>query len=98
MLAAHRHGAVLQKLFPVPGAGPEYVKACLGPMPFLKIVPTHGVEPATAIEWLAAGAHAVGFVAPLFRPSDLRDRRFDRIQERAGQIIESLRGWGRGPA
>ena len=44
MLLAHRSGAQLQKLFPVPGAGPAYVKACLGPMPFLRIVPTHGVD------------------------------------------------------
>ena len=42
MLAAHRAGAPLQKLFPAPGIGPAYVKACLDPMPFLRIVPTHG--------------------------------------------------------
>lgn len=93
MLEAHRRGAQLQKLFPVPGAGPAYVKACLGPMPFLRIVPTHGVGPEDALEWLAAGAHAVGFVAPLFRPEDLAEGRFDRIRERAGTITSRLRGW-----
>ena len=40
MLRAHRAGAPLQKLFPAPGIGAAYVKACLGPMPFLRIVPT----------------------------------------------------------
>jgi len=40
MLAAHRAGAPLQKLFPAPGIGPAYVRACLGPLPFLRLVPT----------------------------------------------------------
>ena len=95
MLLAHRAGAPLQKLFPVPGAGPAYVKACLGPMPFLRIVPTHGVDGGNARDWLAAGAFAVGFVASLFTPDDLAARAHDRIQERARALLASLRGAGR---
>jgi len=96
MLLAHRHGAQLQKLFPAPGAGPAYVKACLGPMPFLRIVPTHGVGPEHALDWLAAGAYAVGFVAPLFRPEDLAAGAYDRIAERAAGITSLLHGWRTG--
>src|SRR5437879_1636474 len=66
VLAAHRAGAPLQKLFPAPGIGPAYVRACLGPLPFLKIVPTHNVDAANARAWLEAGAHAVGFTQSLF--------------------------------
>ncbi|MFM9068712.1 MAG: hypothetical protein ACKOUR_15485, partial [Planctomycetota bacterium] len=43
MLRAYRAGAQLQKLFPAPGTGPAWVKQTLGPLPFLKIVPTSGV-------------------------------------------------------
>ena len=43
MWRAHRAGAPLQKLFPAPGTGPAFVRACMGPMPFLRIVPTNGV-------------------------------------------------------
>ena len=66
MLRAHRAGAPLQKLFPAPGIGAAYVKACLGPMPFLRIVPTAGVDQSNAAAYLAAGAFAVGFVAAFF--------------------------------
>jgi 2-dehydro-3-deoxyphosphogluconate aldolase / (4S)-4-hydroxy-2-oxoglutarate aldolase len=98
MLAAHRAGAPLQKLFPVPGAGPAYVRACLGPLPFLKIVPTHGVDADNATQWLDAGAWAVGFVATLFDATDLAAGRFDRIEERAGKILARVRAWRAGEA
>jgi Entner-Doudoroff aldolase len=83
MLAAHRLGAPLQKLFPAPPNGPEHVRATLGPLPFLRIVPTAGVEPGNAAAYLAAGAWAVGFVGSLFAPDDVLAGRFDRIEERA---------------
>ena len=90
MLAAHRAGAPLQKLFPAPGLGPAYVRACLGPLPFLKIVPTHGVDRDNAVEWLEAGACAVGFVATLFASADLAAGRFARIEARARGILTTL--------
>ncbi len=90
MLAAYRAGAMLQKLFPAPGVGPDYLKACLGPMPFLKLVPTHGVNHHNAQDWIAAGAHAIGFVAPLFDPEMMANRQFDRIEERARQLLAAV--------
>ena len=90
MLRAHRAGAGLQKLFPAPGIGPDFVKACLGPMPFLNIVPTHGVTETNAPDWLAAGAHAIGFVAPLFDPALIAAGDFDSIEERARRLLAAL--------
>ncbi|HEU4402287.1 MAG TPA: bifunctional 4-hydroxy-2-oxoglutarate aldolase/2-dehydro-3-deoxy-phosphogluconate aldolase [Candidatus Polarisedimenticolia bacterium] len=90
MLAAHRAGAPLQKLFPAPGSGPAYVRACLGPLPFLKIVPTHGVDATNARAWLDAGAYAVGFTHALFTADDLAAGRFDRIEERARALLNAL--------
>jgi 2-dehydro-3-deoxyphosphogluconate aldolase/(4S)-4-hydroxy-2-oxoglutarate aldolase len=92
MLEAHRAGAPLQKLFPAPGIGPAYVRACLGPMPFLRIVPTSGVDGENAAAWIEAGAWAVGFVAPLFEPGDLEDRRFEAIETRARRLLRAVRG------
>jgi 2-dehydro-3-deoxyphosphogluconate aldolase / (4S)-4-hydroxy-2-oxoglutarate aldolase len=92
MLAAHRAGAPLQKLFPAPGTGPAYVRACLGPMPFLRIVPTQGVDATNARAWLDAGAHAVGFTHALFDAGDLKAGRFDRIEERARALLAAVRG------
>ncbi len=87
MLRAHRAGAALQKLFPAPGIGPAYVKACLGPMPFLRIVPTSGVDASNAAAYLAAGAFAIGFVAPLFDAGELAAGRFDRIEQRGRDLL-----------
>lgn len=92
MLRAHRAGAGLQKLFPAPGIGPDFVKACLGPMPFLNIVPTHGVTEANAADWLSAGAHAIGFVAPLFDPQLVAAGDFEGIEARARRLLAALNG------
>lgn len=92
MLTAHRAGAPLQKLFPAPGIGPDYVKACLGPMPFLKLVPTHGVNKDNVRAWLAVGAYAIGFVAPLFDPELIADRRYDALETRARELLAAVAG------
>ncbi len=91
MLAAHRAGAPLHKLFPAPGIGPAYVRACLGPLPFLKIVPTHGVDATNARAWLDAGAFAVGFTHALFDAGDIQAGRFDRVEERARALLAAVR-------
>jgi 2-dehydro-3-deoxyphosphogluconate aldolase/(4S)-4-hydroxy-2-oxoglutarate aldolase len=90
MLRAHRAGAQLCKLFPSPHGGPDWVRAVLGPMPFLKIVPTNGVDQHNAGDWIAAGAYAAGFVAPLFVPADIAAGRWDAIEERARQCLAAV--------
>lgn len=90
MLRAHRAGAPLQKLFPAPGIGPAYVKACLGPLPFLRLVPTHGVDATNARAYLDAGAFALGFVGPLFDPEDLENERYDAIERRARALLDAV--------
>lgn len=87
MMAAHKAGADLVKLFPGPANGPAYVKACLGPMPFLRIFPTSGVSEHDAADWLAAGAFGVGFVGSLFEPQDLAASDFGAIRDRAARMI-----------
>ncbi len=88
MYRAHQAGATFCKLFPAPHNGPAYLKAILGPLPFLKIVPTSGVDQFNAGEWIAAGAFGVGFVAPLFEPGFMADSNWDAIEQRA---VECLR-------
>ena len=90
MLRAHRAGAPLVKLFPAPATGPDYVRACLAPLPFLRIVPTNGVDERNARAWLDAGCFAVGFVASLFDAADLREGRFDAIEERARRCLAAI--------
>jgi 2-dehydro-3-deoxyphosphogluconate aldolase / (4S)-4-hydroxy-2-oxoglutarate aldolase len=92
MLAAHRAGADLVKLFPGPASGPAYAKACLLPMPFLKIFPTGGVTEQNAPDWLRAGCFGVGFVGTLFDPADLAAGNFDAVRARAARMVAAVRG------
>ena len=87
MMAAHRAGADLVKLFPIPGIGPEYVRACLGPMPFLKIFPTSGVTVDNFLDYFAAGVFGVGFADGLFDADDMAAKSFQRIGQRAADIV-----------
>ncbi|MEM7482078.1 MAG: 2-dehydro-3-deoxyphosphogluconate aldolase [Acidobacteriota bacterium] len=90
MLRAHRAGAQLVKLFPCPAGGPVWLRSVLGPLPFLKVVPTNGVDAGNFRQWLDAGAWGAGFVTSLFDPEDLRTGAFDRIEERARQILAEV--------
>ena len=89
-LAAHHAGAQLQKLFPMPGTGAKYVKSLLAPLPMLRIVPTNGVHMNNAESLLKAGAHAVGFTTALFDANDLREKRFDAVQQRGVKLLEAV--------
>jgi Entner-Doudoroff aldolase len=91
MLLAHRAGAPILKLFPAPAGGPDFVRAVLAPMPFLRIFPTNGVDASNVGAYLAAGAFGVGFVAALFPPADLAAGRFDAIRERARALRAAVR-------
>lgn len=88
---AHRAGADLVKLFPAPAGGPTWVRSTLGPMPFLRIVPTNGVDVENVGEWIAAGSFAVGLTTALFDPAELRAGRTDAIVERARALLAAAR-------
>lgn len=92
MMRAHRAGAQLQKLFPCPAGGPTYLSSMLGPMSFLKVVPTNGVDASNARQWLDAGAFGLGFAATLFTEVDLREKAWGRIQQRAETILAAIHG------
>lgn len=92
LLAAQRAGAPLQKLFPAPAGGPSYLKACLGPLPFLKVVPTNGITAENARAWLDAGAFAVGVNAAIFAPDLLARRDFAAITAKSRAVLAAVAG------
>jgi Entner-Doudoroff aldolase len=91
MFRAHRAGAQLQKLFPAPAGGPAWLRSVMGPLPFLRVVPTNGTDASNAQDWLDAGAFALGFVSSLFDPADMQARAFGKIEERAKEIVAAVR-------
>ena len=90
MDTAHQLGADMVKLFPAPADIPGYVSAILGPMPYLKIFPTNGVDIDNMLSVLSAGAAGVGFVKTLFNPTDLERNDFTAIKKRATAIFSRL--------
>jgi 2-dehydro-3-deoxyphosphogluconate aldolase/(4S)-4-hydroxy-2-oxoglutarate aldolase len=69
ILAAHRGGARLVKVFPAAAlGGPAYIRAVRGPLPDIPLVPTNGVTPDTIADYLAAGAVMVGAGGDVFPP------------------------------
>jgi 2-dehydro-3-deoxyphosphogluconate aldolase / (4S)-4-hydroxy-2-oxoglutarate aldolase len=87
---AWRAGATFCKLFPAPS--PEIVRTILGPMPFLRLVPTSGADLGNAAAYLEAGAFALGFVRPLFDPVWVASGDRTAIRERARALLEAVRG------
>lgn len=95
MTRAHRLGACMQKLFPAPANGPAYVRATLGPLPFLRLVPTSGVTPENVAQFIAAGVFAVGFVAPVFPPDVLAARDYVEIERLAREALAAAKAMPR---
>ncbi len=67
ILAAHRHGAKLVKVFPA-GAlgGPGFIRAIRGPLPDIPLVATSGPDSRNMPDYFDAGVVAVGVGAEVF--------------------------------
>jgi 2-dehydro-3-deoxyphosphogluconate aldolase / (4S)-4-hydroxy-2-oxoglutarate aldolase len=65
VVTALNQGATAVKLFPAATGGPAYLRALRDPLPGAPFVPVGGVDAALAVEYLAAGAVAVGVGSPL---------------------------------
>jgi len=67
ILAAHRSGARMVKVFPAAAlGGPAYLRAIRGPLPDIPLVPTNGITSETIRDYVEAGAVAVGVGGEVF--------------------------------
>lgn len=83
ILDAHTAGADAVKVFPADSLGPAFIKGVLGPMPFLRLMPTGGVTPDNVGTWLRAGAAVVGLGSALVDPALVAAGDWDALRERA---------------
>jgi 2-dehydro-3-deoxyphosphogluconate aldolase/(4S)-4-hydroxy-2-oxoglutarate aldolase len=90
ILRAHQAGADSVKVFPSDALGPSFIRGVLGPMPFLRLVPTGGVTPANVGDWLRAGAVAVGLGGALVDPGRVRAGDFGALTERARLVAQAV--------
>jgi len=68
IMDARAKGAELVKVFPAAPLGAEYVRQILAPLREVPLVPTGGITPANALDFISAGAVAVGIGSALLGP------------------------------
>jgi 2-dehydro-3-deoxyphosphogluconate aldolase / (4S)-4-hydroxy-2-oxoglutarate aldolase len=78
-------GADMVKLFPAGSLGVEFMRSIAAAMPQVPFVPTGGVTADNALDWLDAGAVAVGVGGALTRGDPAG------IQQRAEELVARLR-------
>jgi len=87
VVAAHHLGLKLLKLFPAGPVGVGYMRALMGPMPYIGFMAVGGVEIEDVPAWLSAGAAAVALGSGLVgREGDLGG-----LAERMGRLASSLK-------
>jgi 2-dehydro-3-deoxyphosphogluconate aldolase/(4S)-4-hydroxy-2-oxoglutarate aldolase len=90
-LLSHESGADFIKIFPSDQVGPAYIKSLLAPLPMLQIVPTGGVTPENAADFLAAGSVALGVGSNLVSKEILQNKDWKGLRERAEAFVKAVR-------
>ena len=96
VITAWEAGADVVKIFPASAmGGAKYLKGLKAPLPQVEMIPTGGVSQATAVEFLEAGAFALGVGADLVDPKMIAKGTPEVITENAKkylQIVKEFRG------
>lgn len=87
---AYEAGADLVKVFPAKTVGPDHVAALKGPLGHLAIMPTGGVSPDNAGDYIEAGAVCVGAGSALVDRDLVAAGEFDAITERAEAFRDAI--------
>jgi 2-dehydro-3-deoxyphosphogluconate aldolase / (4S)-4-hydroxy-2-oxoglutarate aldolase len=84
-------GADIVKVFPARALGPGYIRDVLAPMPYLKLMPTGGVDLNNLAAYMAAGAVAVGIGGQLLEPQWIKQSDWGNISKAASQYSQAAR-------
>jgi 2-dehydro-3-deoxyphosphogluconate aldolase/(4S)-4-hydroxy-2-oxoglutarate aldolase len=87
---AHAAGAHLIKVFPAGAVGPGYVRAVLGPLDHLRLVPTGGVNAETIAAYHAAGAFAYGVGGSVFTRERVDAGDWPAIEAEVRRLLQTL--------
>jgi 2-dehydro-3-deoxyphosphogluconate aldolase/(4S)-4-hydroxy-2-oxoglutarate aldolase len=82
-------GADIVKVFPARTLGAGYIKDVLAPMPYLKLMPTGGVDLKNIASFFAAGAVAVGIGGQLLDPSAVQNRDWAKLTQTACEYAKA---------
>lgn len=79
---AWKAGCDIVKLFPASEMHPNFIREIKGPLPFLEIFPTGGLDLITAIQYIVNGAFAVGMGSTVFNKELIDSKNFEEISKR----------------
>lgn len=91
ILAAWEYGADIVKVFPASSVGPQYIKDILGPLPYVKLLPTGGVTLENIPNFIAAGAVAVAVGASLTNPKLIKEGNWAGLTEHAQKFAQAVK-------
>ncbi len=89
--AAWKWGADLVKLFPISQVGPDYMKALMGPFPWIRFVPTGGIDARNAADYIRAGAFCLGVGGGLVSKKAIAAGRYDILTKAAEDILKAVK-------
>jgi 2-dehydro-3-deoxyphosphogluconate aldolase/(4S)-4-hydroxy-2-oxoglutarate aldolase len=87
VVSAWEAGADVVKIFPADVGGAPYLKALRGPLPQVRMMPTGGVDLASAESFIKAGACCLGVGSSLVDPKAIASGDFARIRELAAEFV-----------
>ena len=91
MLSAHQLGSAAVKIVPAGTGGPAHIKNLRGPVPYIDLVPSGGVTPENAANFLDAGAIAVFAGSDLVSPTMVEGEQYDAVRTRAAAYAAAVR-------
>lgn len=84
---AWKKGFDIIKIFPAHAlGGPHYIKDILAPMPFLKLMPTGGIDVENFVDYIESGADYVGIGSCFYKDEE----NLDIIREKAKIAVKKL--------
>ena len=87
---AYEQGADFIKIFPADNLGMSFIKSIKAPLPHLKVIPTGGVNLENAIDWINAGASAVGIGSALVDNKAIEREDYKTLTENSKKLCENL--------
>jgi 2-dehydro-3-deoxyphosphogluconate aldolase/(4S)-4-hydroxy-2-oxoglutarate aldolase len=92
VIAAWKAGSDFVKIFPTaPVGGAQYIRALKVPLPQIPLIVTGGVNQLTALDYIVAGATAIGVGGELLPIEALTFRQENRIHELARRFIAMVK-------
>jgi 2-dehydro-3-deoxyphosphogluconate aldolase/(4S)-4-hydroxy-2-oxoglutarate aldolase len=96
-MTCHRAGVDVIKIFPASSfGGPAHLKALLEPLPFLRLMPTGGVDFSNLRAYLDAGAAGFGLGGSIVDRKAVAAGDWGRIEASARRVVEAVNAWREG--